>query len=143
MSFFLAACQGIGLAIAAGTFAGASGRRGAVGALLAIAAAAGGAILFGASLAAHDHASWPGWFGGIVLGVLSFGVVSAVVAGAQARARGASSIGMIVAGFAIVLAVLSLIVKPVGLVALGALLWLASARRRRAQRKYEGLRVLR
>jgi uncharacterized paraquat-inducible protein A len=70
-------------------------------------------------------------------------VVSAVVAGAQARARGASSIGIIVAVVALVVAVLSVFVEPFGLVALLALLWLASARRRRAQRKYEGLRVLR
>ena len=42
-----------------------------------------------------------------------------------------------------VVAVLSVFVEPVGLLALLALLWLASARRRRAQRKYEGLRVLR
>ena len=41
------------------------------------------------------------------------------------------------------MAALSVFVEPFGLVAFLALLWLASARRRRAQRKYEGLRVLR
>ena len=55
MSLFLAICQGIGLAIAAGTFAGASGRRDAVGVLLAIAAAVGGAILFAISMSNRDH----------------------------------------------------------------------------------------
>ena len=50
---------------------------------------------------------------------------------------------MIVALGALVLAALSLFVEPVGLVALVAIVWLGSARRRRAQRKYEGLRVLR
>jgi len=34
-------------------------------------------------------------------------------------------------------------VEPVALIALLAIVWLGSARRRRAQRKYEGLRVLR
>jgi chromate transport protein ChrA len=143
MSLFLATCQGIGLAVAAGTFAGASGRRGVIGFLLAAAAAVAAAVLFAISLHNRDHPAWPGVPLGIIIAVIAFGVVSAVVAGAQARARGASSIGMIVAVVALVIAVLSIFVEPLGLVALLALLWLASARRRRAQRKYEGLRVLR
>jgi len=143
MSLFLATCQGIGLAVATGTFAGASGRRGLVGFVLAVPAAIGGAIFFAISLSNRDHPAWPGVFLGLVISILAYGVVSAVVAGAQARARGASSIGLIVAGVALVIAVLSVFVEPVGLIALLALLWLASARRRRAKRKYEGLRVLR
>jgi hypothetical protein len=143
MSLFLATCQGIGLAVAAGTFAGASGRRGTVGVMLAVPASIGGGVLFAISLSNRDHPAWPGVPLGIIIALLAFGVVSAVVAGAQARARGASSIGIIVAVVALVVAVLSVFVEPFGLVALLALLWLASARRRRAQRKYEGLRVLR
>jgi energy-converting hydrogenase Eha subunit C len=143
MSLFYATCQGIGLAVAAGTFAGASGRRGTVGAFLAVPAAIGGGILFAVSLSNRDHPAWPGVPLGILIALLAFGVVSAVVAGAQARAKGASSIGLLVAAVALIVAVLSVFVEPVGLVAFLALLWLASARRRRAQRKYEGLRVLR
>jgi hypothetical protein len=144
MSLFYATCQGIGLAVAAGTFAGASGRRDAIGIVLAVGATIGGAVLFAVSLSHRDHPAWPGVPLGAVIAVLAFGVVSAVVAGAMARARGASSIGLIVAVTAIVIAVLSAKVwEPLGLVFFGALLWLASARRRRAQRKYEGLRVLR
>jgi lysylphosphatidylglycerol synthetase-like protein (DUF2156 family) len=143
-SLFLAVCQGIGLSVAAGTFAGASGRRGPIGVLLAIPAAIGAAVLFAVSLHNRGHAVWPGVPLGIIIAVITFGVVSAVVAGAQMRARGASSIGLIVAVAAIVIAVLSALVwEPLGLLFLLALLWLASARRRRAQRKYEGLRVLR
>jgi hypothetical protein len=143
MDLFLATCQGIGLALAAGTFGGASGRRGVLGFLLAAAAAIGGAVLFGASLAAADHPAWPGWPVGAAIAVITFGIVNGVVAGAQARHEGASSIGIIVALGALVLAGLSLVVEPVALVALLAIVWLGSARRRRAQRKYEGLRVLR
>ena len=144
MSLFYATCQGIGLAVAAGTFAGASGRRGSIGALVAIPAAIGGGILFAVSLSNRDHPAWPGVPLGILIALLAFGVVSAVVAGAQTRARGgASSIGLIVAGAAIVIAVLSVFLEPFGLVAFAALVWLASARHRRAQRKHEGLRVLR
>jgi hypothetical protein len=140
---FLAICQGIGLAVATGTFGGASGRRGPIGVLLAVGAAIAGAVLFAVSLSSDGHAAWPGVPLGIVIALFAFGVVSAVVAGAQARARGSSSIGLIVALAALAVAALSVIVQPFGLVAFAALLWLASARRRRAQRKYEGLRVLR
>jgi lysylphosphatidylglycerol synthetase-like protein (DUF2156 family) len=144
MSLFFAICQGIGLAIAAGTFAGASGRRDAVGVLLAIAAAAGGAVLFALSMSNRDHPAIIGVPLGIILAVIAYGVVSAVVAGAQARVRGASSIGLIVAATALVLAVVTAFVwEPFGLLLLVGLLWLASARQRRVQRKYEGLRSLR
>jgi hypothetical protein len=144
MSLFLAICQGVGLAIAAGAFAGASGRRDAIGVLLAIAAAAGGAVLFALSMSNRDHPAIVGVPLGIILAVVAYGVVSAVVAGAQARVRGASSIGLIVAGIALVLAAVTAFVwEPFGLLLLLGLLWLASARQRRAQRKYEGLRSLR
>jgi hypothetical protein len=143
MDLFLATCQGIGLALAAGTFGGASGRRGMVGFLLAGAAAIGGGFMFGASLATADHPAWPGWPVGAAIAVITFGIVNGVVAGAQARHEGASSIGIIVALGALVLAGLSLFVEPVALLALLAVIWLGSARRRRAQQKYEGLRVLR
>jgi hypothetical protein len=145
MSLFYAVCQGIGLSIAAGAFAGASGRRDTIGVVLAVAAAIGGGVLFAISLSNRDFVAWPGVPLGIVIAVLAFGIVSAVVAGAQTRAGGgASSIGLIVAGAAILIAVLTTFVwEPLALLFLAALLWLASARRRRAQRKYEGLRVLR
>jgi hypothetical protein len=144
MSLFRAICQGVGLAIAAGTFAGASGRRDAIGVLLAIAAAAGGAILFAISMSNRDHPAIVGVPLGIILAVIAYGIVSSVVAGAQARVRGASSIGLIVAAVALVLAVITAFVwEPFGLLLLVGLLWLASARQRRAQRKYEGLRSLR
>ncbi len=144
MSLFLATCQGIGLAVATGTFGGASGRRGAVGILIAVPAAIGGGVLFAVSLSHRGHPAWPGVPLGILIAVFAFGVVSAVVAGAQARANGASSIGLIVAVAALVIAVLTAKVwEPLGLIFFLALLWLASARRRLAQRKYEGLRVLR
>jgi len=143
MDLFLATCQGIGLALAAGTFGGASGKRGVIGFVLAAIVAIAGGLLFGASLASADHPAWPGWPVGAAIAVVAFGIVNGVVAGAQARHEGASSVGIIVALVALVLAAVSLFLEPVSLVAVLALGWLGSARRRRAQRKYEGLRVLR
>ena len=143
MNFFLAACQGAGLAVAAGALAGAPGRREGVGTLLLIAAVIGGAILFGVSLSSEDHPAWPGWPLGGAIAAFSFFVVSDFAAGAAARADGAGFIAGLVALTALATAGLSIILPPLGLVALAALVYLALARRGRASRKYEGLRSLR
>lgn len=157
MDLFIATCQGVGLALASGAVAGAvagaaaarrgAGAPGAVLALLVAVGLIGGAVLFGASLAAEDHPAWPGWPLGALVALLSFSVTSGVVRGASARshAEGTSAgaqVGYVVL-VAAILAALSLVVSPVALLVLAAVAWLAVARRRRATRKYEGLRVLR
>jgi len=155
VDLFLAACQGFGLALAAGTvtgaIAGAVAARDGAGppaALLAILAGVGlvaGAILFGVSLSAEDHPAWPGWPIGALTALLSFSVISGVVRGAASRAQGASPAAQVVyvAIAAAALAGGSVLLPPVGLAALAAIGWLAVARRQRAARKHEGLRVLR
>ena len=143
MDLFLAGCQGLGLALAAGAFAGASGRRAAIGALLLAAAAIGGAVLFGASLTTEDHPAWPGWPLGALAAWLAFAIVRGVAEGAASRAEGGTTTGLMIAAAALALAGLSLLIPPISLVALAGLAWLAAARRARADRKYEGLRTLR
>jgi phosphotransferase system glucose/maltose/N-acetylglucosamine-specific IIC component len=86
--------------------------------------------------------------GGIVVGAvggwLAARVISAIVFGAVKRAEsGFGAVGFIVSLAALALAGLSILLPPVSLVALAALAWLAIARSRRAQRKHEGLRILR
>jgi hypothetical protein len=150
VDLFLEGCQGAGLALAAGAIAGAIAGAarldGAPALLLALLGAVGGALLFGYSLSEADHPAWPGWVLGALVAALAFAVLRGVVAGAATRAGEAGS-GTAIAGFAIlaalVLAGLSLLVSPVALAALLGLGWLALAQRRRDQRKYEGLRVLR
>jgi hypothetical protein len=142
MDLFLAGCQGLGLALAAGIFAGAAGRRGAIGVALLAAAVIGGAIVFGASLAAEDHPAWPGWPIGALAAWLAFAVARDVAEGAGARDGGGAA-GALIALGALVLAALCLFVSPVALLALAAVVWLAVSRRARAARKYEGLRTLR
>lgn len=143
MHFFLAACQGAGLAVAAGALAGAPGRRGTLGNLLLFAAVIAGAALFGASLAAEDHPAWPGWPVGALIAAASFFVVGNFAAGAAARAEGGGFIAALIGLGALVTAGLSVILPPLGLVALAAVAYLGLARRSRAARKYEGLRTLR
>ena len=143
MDLFLAGCQGAGLALAAGAFAGASGRSGVIGWALLLGAVIGAAALFGISLEQEDHPAYPGWALGALLGGFAFVVVRGIAAGAGERAGGGGFTGALIALAALVLAGLSLVVPPVALVALLALAYLAIQRRQRAQRKYEGLRTLR
>ena len=143
MDLFLAGCQGLGLALAAGIFAGASGRRDALGTALLVAAAFGGAALFGISLTQEDHPAWPGFLPGALFAWFAFTVTRDVAAGAAGRAEAGSATGLLIAVSALALAGLSLVVSPISLLVLAALAWLALGRRSRADRKYEGLRTLR
>lgn len=143
MDLFEAACQGVGLAVAAGMFAGATGKRGGLGYVLLALAVVGGAILFGASLATEDHPAWPGWpVGGLIAGGTFF-VISDFAAGAAKRAEGGGVIAGTIALTALATAGLSLLFGPLGLIALLASIYLWFGRRRRAATKYEGLRTLR
>ena len=149
---FLAICQGLGLAIAIGLILGV-----VFPAVMpswgAIAGAAPlGVIAAGAALNGADEAVWPALPVGVIGAGLAAVVTQDVAAGAIRRQRdqvsGAevqapSGITVIVVLAAVVIAALSLIVEPISLVALAALLWLWLSRRQRAQRKHEGLRVLR
>jgi hypothetical protein len=143
MHFFLAACQGAGLAVAAGALGGALGRRGALATVLLAIAVIGGAVLFGASLAAEDHPAWPGWPVGGLIAAAAFVVVRDFAAAASARAAGGGFIAAMIVLAALVTAGLSVILPPFGLLALAAIVYLGLARRNRAARKYEGLRTLR
>jgi hypothetical protein len=139
---FLAICQGTGLALAAGIFSGASGRRGAIGTALVVSAVIGGAVLYALSLEAEDGVWWAGAAPGGLLAYFAFVVTRDVSEGARAREGGGTGEALIALG-GLVLAGLSLLLPPVSLLALAALAWFAIARRRRADRKYEGLRTLR
>lgn len=143
MDLFLAGCQGLGLALAAGALAGAPGRRGSISTALAVLAVLVGAYLFGASLDAEDHPAWPGWVVGAAFAVFAFVVVSDFAAGAARRAEGGGFVSVVIALAALALAGLSVLLPPVSLVALAGLLWLFAGRRRRSATKYEGLRTLR
>ena len=143
MDLFVAACEGIGLAIATGAFSGASGQRGAAGWLLFAGAVIAGAALFGLALETEDHPAWPGWPVGAALAAFSFIVVRDLAAGAAARADGGGFTSAPIALAALVVAGLSILFGLFGLLALGAIVWLYLGRRRRAASKYEGLRTLR
>ncbi len=140
-SAFLSACAGGGLALAAGCLVGAG-----VGPRWLLApAAALGAVVFALALNAGDHPVWPGVIAGIVLGALAFAVTADIAASAAGRAGegSAATVSALLVVAALLIAGLSLLVPPVAIAALVGIAFLALARRRRAGRKYAGLRILR
>ena len=151
MDVFVEGCQGLGLALAVGaiggTVVGARSGEDALTPSLAVLSAVAGGLLFGWSLMQADHPAWPGWIVGAAFALFAFVVIGGFVAGARRRSSDDSAtstalaLPVLLAGIA--LAGLSLAFGPIALVALAALVYLAIARRRRAGRKYEGLRVLR
>jgi hypothetical protein len=147
METFEAGCQGLGLAIAAGTVLGPFRRRDQPFWIGAAVAAIVGAFLFGISLTPEDHPAWPGWLVGAPAAVLAFAVSSDIADAARARAGegGAGGIALYIVVVALALAGLSLLgpVALISILALLALLYLFATRRRAASQKYEGLRSLR
>jgi hypothetical protein len=149
----LALCQALGLAIAVGLILGSVFPAimpdwGAI-----VGAAPLGVIAAGAALNGADEAVWPALPIGVVGAGLAAVVSRDVVSGAARRERDQysaelqppSALTGIVVVAAVVLAALSLVeaISPISLVVLAALAWLWLSRRRRAERKHEGLRVLR
>jgi hypothetical protein len=140
---FFDICEALGVGLAAGVIAGAFfGDRGTPRAVNLSGVLAGAAV--GLILAAAGGDS-------VVLGVIAGGlaglagaaVVASVVAGAARRTQqGAGGLVFLVALAALVAAALSILLPPIALVALVGVLALGFSRRRRADRKYEGLRIL-
>ena len=147
----LAICQGLGLAIAAGLILGVvfppiMPNWGAV-----VGAAPLGVIAAGAALNNGNHALWPALPVGVIGAGLAAIVARDVAAGAARRQQGglgtepqaSSGVTVIVVVAAVVIAGISLVLKPFSLLVFAALIWLWASRRRQAERKHEGLRVLR
>ena len=149
---FLAICQGLGLAIAAGLILGVvfppiMPTWGAV-----VGAAPIGVLAAGAALNGADEAVWPALPVGVIGAGLAAVVTRDVAAGAIRRQRdqvtgvevqAPSGITVIVVLAAIIVAGVSLVFEPFSLIALLGLILLWITRRRQAERKHEGLRVLR
>ena len=149
---FLAICQGLGLAIAAGLIVGVvfppiMPTWGAV-----VGAAPIGVLAAGAALNGAGESVWPalpvGAIGAGFAAVVSRDVASGAIRRQRDRVTGAdvqspSGVTVIVVVAAVVVAGISLVFEPFSLVVLVALSWVWVSRRRRAERKHEGLRVLR
>jgi hypothetical protein len=104
-----------------------------------------GALLFGGALADDGFAFGPGLIGGIACAALAQAAARGLVRRTRARLDrdAALALPFYAEATALVLAGLSILGPPVSLLALAFLGWLLLGQRRRAGRKYAGLRILR
>jgi uncharacterized membrane protein len=112
---------------------------------VAVCSLALGALFFAGSLARGHYTWWPGLIGGVIcagIGILATAPLLARVRG-RLDADAAAALPLFSEAAALISALLSVLLPPVGLVVLGLLLWLLWAGRRRDEQKYAGLRILR
>lgn len=110
-----------------------------------------GALLFAGSLDDGGHTSWPGLVGGALAAALGYLAVAQLFARARRRLRAAATaeggapnlLDAYADAISLVLAGVSILAPPVGLVAVAVFLVLLFRMRGSGDKKYEGLRVLR
>ena len=117
-------------------------------ALLALAAVCGaalGALLFAGALAQDHNTSWPGLVAGAACAALGVAAVRPLLARVRSRLADADAAALpaYIEGLALAVAVLTVLLPPLGIVAVALLVWLLLAGRRRREQKYAGLRILR
>ena len=119
--------------------------RGPAAVVLGVLALVIGALLFAGALADDNYLSWPGLVGGALCAAVAIAATRPLLARVRSRLdqATASTVPFYAEASAIVLAALSIVAPPVGIVALLLLLWLLIAGRRREDQKYAGLRILR
>jgi protein-S-isoprenylcysteine O-methyltransferase Ste14 len=103
------------------------------------------AVLFAGELSRGHAVVWPGYVGGVVCALIGAGAILPIFARVRARLEpdAAKALPLYAEGTAVVFAVLSVVAPPVGPIGLALLIWLLIAGRRRSERKYAGLRILR
>ena len=144
MGSFSGICLELGIGIAIGMLAGTTGThgsaRGRMTILAGIIALVIGFLLSGSA----DVNSLAGAFFCLVGAVVACLIVSDVVSSAGRReGSGAGALGFLVSLVALVVVAIAILISPASLLVLAVLIWLGISRRRRAQRKHAGLRVLR
>jgi hypothetical protein len=105
-----------------------------------------GAVFFAGALCGRGHLAWPGLIGGVICAAVGFVAARSFLTRLRARLDDdAASVGvpLVANGSALLIAVLSVVAPPLGVVALLGLLWLIYRGRGRDEQKYAGLRILR
>ncbi len=144
MGSFSGICLELGIGIAVGMLAGTTGTHGSARGRMTILAAVI-ALVIGALLAGTADVNVAAGAIACLLGaVFACLVVSDVVGGAGRReGSGSGALAFLVSVAALVVLAIAILISPASLLVLAALAWLGVSRRRRAQRKHAGLRVLR
>jgi hypothetical protein len=104
-----------------------------------------GALLFGGALSDDGYAFVPGLAGGIACAALAQTALRGLFGRTRARldAAAAASLPVYAEAAGLALAGISVLAPPVALLALAFFVWLLLAERRRGERKFAGLRILR
>lgn len=144
MGSFSGICLELGIGIAIGMLAGTTGTHGSARGRMTILAGVI-ALAVGALLAGTADASTVGGALFCLLGaIFACLVVSDVVSGAGRReGSGSGALAFLVSVVALVVVAVAILIPQASLLVAAALAWLGISRRRRAQRKHAGLRVLR
>ena len=118
---------------------------GPIAAAVSLTALAVGALLFAGSLGGDHHPYWPGLIGGALCAAVGVIATRPLLARVRARldAESATALPLFAEAAALLGAVLSVLLPPVGILVLVLLLWLLIAGRGRGEQKYAGLRILR
>jgi hypothetical protein len=119
--------------------------RGPAGAALSGLGLGIGAVLFAGTLNDHTGTWWPGIIGGLLFAYIAERASRDLLTRTRSRLDADAREALVVYadGTALVLAVLSILVPPLSIIAVGFLIWLLLGGRRREGEKYAGLRILR
>jgi hypothetical protein len=103
-----------------------------------------GALLFAGILCRGGYATWPGVVGGVICAAIGAAASGPLLRRVRSRldADAASLLPFLAEAAAVLIAVLSVVAPPVGVIALAGLLWLLFSGRGRDDQKYAGLRIL-
>jgi hypothetical protein len=141
---FSGICLELGLGLAIGMLAGTTGTHGSARGRMTILAAVIGLVVGFLLAGSAEVSSAVGAFFCLLGAVVACLIVSDVVSAAGRReGSGSGALGFLVSLVALVVVAISILIAPATLFVLAALVWLGVSRRRRAQRKHAGLRVLR
>ncbi|HEX7244798.1 MAG TPA: hypothetical protein VF245_04435 [Solirubrobacterales bacterium] len=144
MGSFSGICLELGIGIAIGMLAGTTGTHGAARGRMTILAAVIGLLLGALLSGTADVELLAGAIFTAIGAVFACIVVSDVVGGAGRReGSGSGALAFLVSLVALIVVAISILIAPAVLLVAAALVWLGISRRRRAQRKHAGLRVLR
>jgi uncharacterized membrane protein YgdD (TMEM256/DUF423 family) len=104
-----------------------------------------GALLFAGALAQDHYAVWPGLIGGVICAGVGLLATRPLLERVRVRLdqQTAGMLPLFSESGALLAAVLTVLLPPVGVVVLALLLWLLYAGRGRSEQKYAGLRILR
>ncbi len=144
MGSFSGICLELGIGIAIGMLAGTTGTHGSARGRMTILAGVIGLVVGFLLAGSADVNSAAGALFGLLGAVVACLIVSDVVSSAGRReGSGSGALGFLVSLAALIVVAVAILVSPAVLLVLAALVWLGISRRRRAQRKHAGLRVLR